>query len=111
MLNVEQILSMKPDVVITSEQSTVTALQNSGIPVVCILTDVSQLNQSVVILGQLFHNSSRANEYVQYYNSKLAQLNATIGSIPMSQRPKVLNMWEKAGPRGTRVFGSILPVA
>ena len=91
--NVEQILSMKPDVVITSEQSTVTALQNSGIPVVCILTDVSQLDQSVVILGQLFHNSSRANEYVQYYNSKLAQLNATIGSIPMSQRPKVLNMW------------------
>lgn len=94
--NVEQILSMNPDVVITSEESTVTALQNSTIPVICLEnndSEISQIEESMNILGQIFHNPARANEYIQYYNSKIAQLNATIGSVPMSQRPKVLNMW------------------
>ncbi|MDR3599781.1 MAG: ABC transporter substrate-binding protein [Desulfosporosinus sp.] len=93
--NVEQILTLKPDVVITSEQATVTALQNTSIPVICLKSALSKedVETTMNILGQVFGTLDKAKEYNQYFDAKLAWLNKSIASIPMNKRPKVLNMW------------------
>ncbi|MDQ7094557.1 ABC transporter substrate-binding protein [Desulfosporosinus sp. PR] len=93
--NVETIMALTPDVVITSEQSTAQALQSSKIPVIYLKSSTSKddIEKAMTILGKVFGNPDRAKEYNQYYEDKLAALNKTVATIPADQRPKVLNMW------------------
>lgn len=93
-INVEQIVSMKPDVVIATEKSTVDALKSSGIPVVYLqFTDTDMIKKSMTILGQIFDNPSKASEYNTYFDDKLAKIDSIVSTIPEDQKPKVLNMW------------------
>lgn len=94
-VNAEQIMTLNPDVVITSEKSTIESLNKTNIPVIYIpsMGDIGTTKKSMNILGQVFNEESRAQEYNKYADELSANLKSKLGSIPDNQKQKVLYMW------------------
>ncbi|PWR71302.1 ABC transporter substrate-binding protein [Methanospirillum lacunae] len=94
--NAEQVMAMNPDVVITSEKSTVDALNKTTIPVVFVpstMGDNAQNEKVMTVLGKVFNQESKADEYNTFSDEVAANLKSKLGTISDDQKPKVLNMW------------------
>lgn len=90
-LSVESTMTLNPDVVFTMDKTTVYTLEDKNINVVYLQwTNSTDVKQLMTLMGQVYNNSDRAEEYNQYFDSKLSFVNETVGSVPVEQRPKVL---------------------
>ena len=91
--DVETLLQVNPDVVFTMSKPTVTQLENRSIPVVYLQCNVPEDNKQIMVLmGEIFNKPERAAEYAQYFDAKIAEINRTVASVPVDQRPKVLSV-------------------
>lgn len=87
--NVEEIAKINPDVVFTMDMSTVKQLENTNIPVVYLSwTNPEDVKSLMKLMGQIFNDPARADKYVQYFDTKVNQINNF--TIPTNKRPKVL---------------------
>jgi iron complex transport system substrate-binding protein len=90
--DIEAVLSLKPDVIFTSDKPTLTKLEESNvIPTIYVeFDDADEIKAALNLIGQVFNDIDRANITVQYFDNKTNEINAKISSIPLDKRPRVL---------------------
>jgi iron complex transport system substrate-binding protein len=90
--DIEVILSLKPDVVITYDKPTLTKLEESKeVPVIWVeFKGADEIKTILKLIGEVFGDTERANKTIQYFDNKINEINAKVSSIPLDKRPKVL---------------------
>jgi iron complex transport system substrate-binding protein len=115
-VNIEELLNARPQVVIVTTGGTrvVTASSSAmaqkingvGIPTVTFyMTNFDELKQTVLLTGRLLGSDEtrRAEEWVKYFDSKLAKISRVISTIPANRKPTILHVM---GVSPIRVDGS-----
>jgi iron complex transport system substrate-binding protein len=95
-VNLETVVALKPDVVITDTgygkaEEIIKALEGQGIPVVrmfCQSFD-DQL-KAIRIIGKVLGSERKAEELVNYLNTKFNEIKSIASKIPKNEKPKVL---------------------
>ena len=96
--NVEKVISLKPDVVITSlweyerHGDVLEKLERAGIPVICIDYHTETLErhtESTLLLGKIFGKEKRAQEIVDFYKKQLEKVYSYEDKIKGHAKPKV----------------------
>ena len=89
--NIEALMSLRPDIVITMDAFMIKALENTGIPVICLQwTDDSDIKANMKVLGEVLDRTPRSNEYLRYFETKIAGVHQTLKGISTASIPKVL---------------------
>lgn len=92
--SVEEIASKNPDVVLMKAshyQSIALKLDQLGVPNFTMnLESYDQWKSELTQLGKLLKNTARASELVGFYQSRLNAITARTGSLPSSERKRVL---------------------
>ncbi|MCC6735419.1 MAG: ABC transporter substrate-binding protein [Bauldia sp.] len=89
--DVERILSVAPDVVLSFEQSTADILAAVGVPTVLLRIQTPEdLKAGVRLIGDLLGNAAIGEEYAAYFDDRLARIAAVVDAIPAEARPSVL---------------------
>lgn len=90
-VNIESLLQIDPDVVFTMDKSTVSMLEGKNINVVYLQwTNTTDVEQLMILMGDIYNNPQRAEEYNQYFESKISEVNEKVTSVPEEEQPKVL---------------------
>jgi iron complex transport system substrate-binding protein len=83
-VNIEQLLALKPELVISSDTYTASndKVKLAGIPLVQLdLETPEDMIKSYEIIGQIFGKEKEAGEYIDYYNQKMAEVSNTTAGI------------------------------
>ncbi len=94
-VNIEEILNLKPDVVIASVTSAQgnKKIADSGIPVVAVYTgrvnDTSQNKKEFQMMGELLENSNQALNLIEYWDEQLQFVQSRVKDIPLEKRKRV----------------------
>lgn len=93
-VNVESLLSTRPDVVfVSSNGPMVKQLQGLGIPVVVlsVFNTPAQIEAGVQKVGEVLGGDApaRAKKFAQYYDANVARAASATAKIPQAQQPKV----------------------
>ncbi|VUT24609.1 MAG: Cobalamin-binding protein precursor [Candidatus Methanolliviera sp. GoM_asphalt] len=91
-INIEELLSLEPDVVFASIRNRETTMQNyeSYFPVVYIdVNTIQSLKRSMLVVGQALDKESRAEGLVSYYNQKMENVVIVASQIPENEKPQV----------------------
>ena len=96
-VNYETLLSIKPDLVVTSNVistygSLNKMLDDSKIPYIAVPTMDGSLEdwlESVRILGEATNRTDKTNKYIEYYKKTVAIVESRIKNIPFEKHPKV----------------------
>lgn len=95
-LNVEELVSKKPDIVfIPSGDPNVDKLTKMGLPVVQLsFTDFESMKKCFTLTGEILGGDAveKAKNYNSYLDSKLNMLKDVTTKIPENQKPKVLHL-------------------
>ncbi len=104
-VNLEELLKANPQVVITttgggkSNTRSMTALAGTinsvGIPTVTFyMTNLEELRQTVLLTGQLLgpDETKKAEEWLRYFDSRLADIHRVLSSVPADHKPTVLHV-------------------
>ena len=123
-VNYETLLSIKPDLVVTSSiismyGSLNEILDNSKIPYIAVPTMDGSLEdwlESVKIIGEATNRTNQTNKYIEYYKKCLTIVESRIKNIPFKKRPKVALINTHSGNmilRGSRTkfFRNIMKIA
>ncbi|PMP96470.1 MAG: ABC transporter substrate-binding protein [Thermodesulfobacterium geofontis] len=105
-LNVEAILRLKPDMVITWSYDTrvIEFLESKGIKVIAIWPDtIKELYEVIRLHGKLFGKEKRAEEVIAEMEKMFRFIKERTIKIPSSQRKKILHL----GGKPTTVSGKI----
>src|SRR5208337_1381938 len=97
-VNVEALLALKPDLVVTWTRQPESAehLRRQGIPVLMFYPEtLADLYRDLAQLGQVFGKEARAREVVEYMAQSLAALQARLARVPEESRPRVVWLWGK----------------
>lgn len=92
-VNPEQLLALKPDIVLTMDPTMAGQLQKLGVPAVVITTEGAgdrQERNCATLLGQILGKQKRAAAYVSYFDSMLTLVSSRIKGIPAGKRPSAL---------------------
>ncbi|OPY00172.1 MAG: corrinoid ABC transporter substrate-binding protein [Syntrophorhabdus sp. PtaU1.Bin002] len=90
-INIEALLKLRPDVVITMDVFVAEALENSGIPVIVLeWRGVSDIKANMKILGYLLDRTARSDEYLRYFETTTAGVRQVLKIVRKSSMPKVL---------------------
>ncbi|MDO9576049.1 MAG: ABC transporter substrate-binding protein, partial [bacterium] len=101
-VNIEELLLLKPDVVIGSFGPSVEKMEEVKIPVVCIYPESpKQLVDSIRLVGAVLDKTEEAEETISYFNKKIESIVAKTLEIPEDKRAKVYF----AGSERLRTFG------
>lgn len=89
--NLEAILRLSPDLVITSTTSDkADALQKAlGVPVICVVSEADEDYKIIKLLGTVSGRQTRAEQIVQYLENAADILEAKISSVPPGARKRV----------------------
>lgn len=93
-INIEEILKLNPDVVIasiTSEKGN-SKIEETGIPVIRVLTgltDVEEIKNEFMMLGQLFDKKETAQNIVAYWDRNLNKINERVSKISQENKKSV----------------------
>ncbi len=96
-LNMESILKIEPDIAIngiTATKGNPNLVQN-GVPTVQLLTglaNMSNILSEFQMIGELFHNPSKADEIISYWNDTVELVNDRVSTIPESEKKRVYYM-------------------
>lgn len=95
-VNLETILSLKPDVVVMDfgygkTADIIKSLESLGIPVICMYSNNfnDQLN-AIKLLGKIFGAEARAESLINFLEIRHTVILSTASKIPESERPAVL---------------------
>ena len=96
-VNYETLLSIKPDLVVSSSAissygSLNEMLENSKIPYLAVPTMDGSLEdwfESVRIIGEATNRTDKTNKYIEYYKKCVATVESRINNIPFEKYPKV----------------------
>lgn len=111
--NIETVLAAKPDLVFDygTVNSTYVSLADrvqaqTGIPYLLIDGAFDRIPEAFVLLGDILGTRQAAAEWARYATATLAEIDARVGRIPATRRPRV---YYARGPRGldTAMAGSI----
>lgn len=95
-VNTEELLKTKPDIVFISQNSKIAnTVTQIGIPVIQLMfTDFNGLKDTFKLSGKILGKDAekKANNYVNYLDSKLNSIQAITSKIPEDQKPKVLHI-------------------
>ncbi len=86
--DMEQLLKLKPDVVITDNQSAIEPMENAGLTVVGI--NYEDFNGTMNIMGDVFNKQQSVNDFLAYLVSVQNFVKQRTDSIPDSQKVRVL---------------------
>lgn len=109
-VNVEELLKLKPDVVIQwartdKEIKEIEKIEAVGIPVIGIKYGTQEeLDGIITIMGQLVGREEKAAELIAYHHAVIDEISAITKKIPVEKRPKVLYIYNesiRAAGKGT----------
>lgn len=89
--NIEEMMALKPDLVIVSSQSDYEVLAKAGFTVLNMLyVDHDQMKQSVKLLGDILGDpySAKAQEFIAYLDGNIEKIYAVTSKIPDGQKLK-----------------------
>lgn len=99
-VNLEAILAVKPDILITMgpehtivgmNKQTVERIEGYGIPVILMnLKSLEENYYSIELLGRIFHNEKKAMELTRYMKTIVSEIQRKLEKIPPSKRVKAL---------------------
>ncbi len=92
-VNSEELLALKPDIVLTMDATLAGQIQQLGVPTVVITTEGAGMNQerdAMTLLGKVLGKQKQAAAYVAYFDSMLSLVHQRIAGVPASQRPTAL---------------------
>ncbi|MEN6325407.1 MAG: ABC transporter substrate-binding protein [Syntrophomonas sp.] len=91
-VNIEELLKLKPDVVIQwgTEEKEIKKMEAAGIPVIA-LTQGTQddLEGWIKIIGQILNKEDRASELIAFQQKTINDIKSKTSSIPAEKKPKV----------------------
>lgn len=88
-LNSEEVLKLKPDLVITSIDypKSMVISEQIGVPFVLLdFENPENLTKSIHILGEIFGKEKEADEYISYYNDKMKTIEKDVAAVS-SKKP------------------------
>lgn len=92
-INIEMLLRLRPDVVITMDKSAIKSLEKTGIPVILLKwEDVSDIKANMKLLGHVLGSTSRSDEYLRYLETTMNRVHRTLHGVAKNSAPKVLFM-------------------
>lgn len=103
-VNIEALLALRPDVVITWNvyPKPVEDMEAAGIPVVTIYPkNLTQLKETILLLGKIFGKEERAAEIVAYMDYIISFVGDRVKKIPENERLKAVtisNIKDKRAP-------------
>jgi iron complex transport system substrate-binding protein len=90
-INLEMLLRLRPDVVITMDESAIKALEKTGIPVIFLRWgDVSDIKANMKLLGHVLGRTSRCDDYLRYFETTMNRVHRTLSGSAKNSAPKVL---------------------
>ncbi len=98
--NLESILALNPDLVVTSSTADkADALQRAlGVPVICVVSEPDEDYDIIRLLGTVAGKKARAEELVAYLSIAAEELEAKVATIPPSERKRVyLGLFTNSG--------------
>ena len=116
-VNIESVISLKPDLVIlwTQQTETITALEERGIPVFGVfIRQKEDVYKEMAALGKLTGNQKRAQNLVSYTQDEILRCQRRLMNVPEARRPGVYYMWaqgnlETAG--GSSIVNDLINLA
>lgn len=106
-VNVEELLKLKPDVVIQwartdKEIKEIEKIEAVGIPVIGITYGTQkELDGIIRIMGQIMRREDKAAELIAYHHATIDEISAITKKIPVEKRPKVLYIYNVEAMRVT----------
>lgn len=89
--DVEKILKVAPDVVLSFEASTADTLAAVGVPTVLLrIQTPDDVKAGVRLVGDLLGNAAIGEDYAQYFDATLTKIAAKVEAIPEEKRPSAL---------------------
>lgn len=89
----EELLTLEPDVVITSNAKAAEAYREAGVPAVCMLggEDLGSLKKMITKMGELLgvEEAAKAAEYITYLDGVIDQVAKAVAGIPEEERPVI----------------------
>jgi iron complex transport system substrate-binding protein len=95
-VNIESVISLKPDLVIVWAHQTesIRALEERGVPVFGVFIEKKEdVYTEIESLGKLTGREKRAEQLIQYTKKEIDRIEKQVKAIPYSQRPGVYYMW------------------
>jgi len=95
-VNIESVISLKPDLVIVWAHQTesITALEERGVPVFGVFIEKKEdVYAEITALGKLTGREKRAEQLIQYTMRDIDRIEKQVKAIPDSRRPGVYYMW------------------
>jgi len=90
--NVEELLVLSPDLIITPQTATAEKLCEAGLPAVCLMfSDYETMKQAFTILGEAFGGEyvEKAAKWSDLVDENTARVQAAVGNIPEDEKPVV----------------------
>lgn len=87
-VNIEQLLALKPELVISSDTYTESndKVKLAGVPLIQLdLETPEDMIKSYEIIGQVFDKEKEAGEYINFYNLNMAEVSNTTAGIPKEE--------------------------
>ncbi|WP_283169715.1 ABC transporter substrate-binding protein [Curtanaerobium respiraculi] len=103
-VNVEQLLSLKPDVVFqwTSQPDSIKAMEDAGLKVVALkYGTVDDLETWIRLLGRLFDKDDRADFIVDYFFKQVDEVSSRTSGLGPEQRPTSIHLSENLTVNGS----------
>ncbi|MBG0808389.1 ABC transporter substrate-binding protein [Methylosinus sp. H3A] len=90
-LAVEDIVALRPDLVLTMDRAMTDKLASLGLPAVLLKwREPDDIKKLMGLLGDILDQRNIAAEYIRYFDATLARIASTLGAVAESKRPRVL---------------------
>ena len=93
-MNLEEIISLNPDVVFGSNEKYREMFANVGIPFVnCMFTNYDEMKKSIKLTAEVFGGDaiSKADKYIAYLDRKLAEVKAVTDTVKDDERTTIVH--------------------
>jgi|LSQX01.2.fsa_nt_gb iron complex transport system substrate-binding protein len=92
-VNIEEVISLNPDIVIGVSGEVSDKLREIGIPVIELdLGSGSDLESAIRLIGGCLGLEERSNDLASFYQNKMALIEEQVKGIPESQKVRVMNV-------------------
>jgi len=90
-VNMEVVLKLSPDVMITMGPWNAKSFENAGIPIISLeWKNTSDIKANMKLLGSVLNRASRSDAYLRYFENTINRVRQGLKGVPEKSRPKVL---------------------
>lgn len=94
-VQIEEMMSLNPDVVLSSTDSQIEAVRNAGLKAVKVnFQSFDEMRETIKLTGQVIGPDAekKAEEYLKYLDENINYVSERIKDVPKEKRPKVLHL-------------------